>query len=73
MILFSSHSEEKLGQRKITRLKVLEALQSPDKTVKTYGDRMAAFKKVGKLYLKVIYKQEGKNLIIITQHWVEKI
>jgi hypothetical protein len=73
MIIFTEHSEEKLGQRNITRQKVLWVLQAPDKTVKTYGNRIAAFKKLGKLYLKVIYKNEGKDLIIITQHWVEKI
>jgi Domain of unknown function (DUF4258) len=72
MIIFTSHSEEKLNERKITRLQVIEALKKPDKIIRTYGNRVAAFKKLGKLYLKVIYRHEGKDLIIITQHWVEK-
>ncbi len=73
MIIFSEHSVQKLSQRNLTRQKVLEAFVKPDKIVKTYGNRTALLKKFGDLYLKVIYKQEGKNLIIITQHWVEKI
>ncbi len=73
MIIFTPHSEEKLHQRKLKRLQVIEVLRQPDKTVKSYGDRIIALKKLGKLYLKVIYKREGKNIIVITQHWVEKI
>ncbi len=73
MIVFTSHSEQKLDERNLKRLQVIEVLKNPDKTTKTHGNRIAAFKKLGKLYLKVIYKHEGKDLIVITQHWVEKI
>ena len=73
MIIFTEHSEQKLDERKLARLQVLEVLKKPDKTIKTYGNRIAAFKKFGELYLKVVYKREGKDAIIITQHWVEKI
>jgi hypothetical protein len=73
MVIFTSHSEAKLDERKLTRLQVLEVLDKPDKTMQSYGDRIASFKKLGKLYLKVIYKKEGRNLIIITQHWVKEM
>jgi hypothetical protein len=34
---------------------------------------MIAYKKFDKLYLKVVYKTENKDIIVITQHWTDKI
>ena len=73
MIIFTKHGLLKLAQRKIGKKFVLKTLSQPDYTKTSYGNRQMVFKKFGKLYLKVVFRKEGKNLIIITQHWVEKI
>lgn len=73
MIIFSDHALLKLEQRKMEKELVITALKSPDLTKPSYGDRQIAYKRFGKLYLKVIYRKEGDNLIIITQHWTDKM
>lgn len=73
MIIFTQHALLKLQQRNIKKNLVIKTLNEPDTTFATYGDRVASFKKFGKLYLKVIFRKEGRNIVVITQHWVEKI
>jgi hypothetical protein len=72
MIIFTQHSLLKLRQRSIKKQLVIKTLSAPDKVLETRGDRKAAFKKFGKLHLKVIFRREGKEVVVITQHWVEK-
>jgi len=62
----------KLKQRKISKALVREALKSPDYETSSYSGRIIAYKKFDKLYLKVVYKIEDSNIIVITQHWTEK-
>lgn len=73
MIIFTQHSLLKLHQRGLDRKLVLKALTNPDEVKQSYGKRLAAFKKFGKLYLKVIFIKENNNTFVITQHWVNKI
>jgi hypothetical protein len=73
MIIFTKHALLKLNQRKISKETVIETLKSPDFTCRSYSERMIAYKKFDKLYLKVIYKIENHNVIVITQYWTEKI
>ena len=70
-VVFSKHSLLKLGQRNISEQKVMGAIRNPDYVFPSYGDRKVAYKKFGKLYLKVIFKREKGNILIITQHWDE--
>ena len=72
MIIFSPHALLKLNQRNISIKSVKETLKSPDYNVFSYSGREMAYKKFGKLYLKVVYKKEEKNVVVITQHWTEK-
>ena len=72
MIVLTRHALLKLKQRGISLKLVLKTLKSPDYKFPGYSGRKIAYKKFGKLYLKVIYKIEGKNFIVITQHWDEK-
>ncbi len=73
MIIFSPHSLVKLEQRSLKKELVIETLTDPDSTKSSYGDRAIAFKKFGKLYLKVVFRKEGINIIVITQHWTDKL
>ncbi|MEK9135142.1 MAG: DUF4258 domain-containing protein [Patescibacteria group bacterium] len=72
MIIFTNHSLLKLKQRGISKIAVLGTLKFPDYKFSSYTERTIAYKKFDKLYLKVIYKIEDKDIIVITQHWEEK-
>ena len=72
MIIFTRHSLLKLEHRGISRLAVKKVLKSPDYKFSSYSNRRIAYKKIDRLYLKVVYKIEEGNIIVITQHWEEK-
>lgn len=72
MIIFSQHSLLKLKQRKISKEVVKRTLNSPDYKLPSYSGRMVAYKKFDNLYLKVIYRIEKGDIIVITQHWEKK-
>jgi hypothetical protein len=73
MIIFTVHSLLKLKQRKIPKRLVVEAVKNPDHACESHSNRKACFKKINELYLKVVYKNEANNTIVITQHWVKEI
>jgi len=73
MIIFTHHSLIKLQQRNIKKSAVVETLKNPNHIIKTYENRIVIFKKFGKLYLKVVFRKENKNTIVITQHWTSKL
>lgn len=73
MIIFSPHSLLKLQQRKLKKEQVIETLTDPDLVKPSYADRMVALKNFGKLNLKVVFRKEKGALIVITQHWVDKV
>lgn len=72
MIIFTRHSLLKLGQRGISKIIVKGTLSSPDHKINSYSNRLIAYKKFDGLYLKVVYKIEDGDAIVITQHWEEK-
>jgi len=72
MIIFTNHALLKLKQREILKSAVVRTLKSPDYTIPSYSGRIIAYKKFDKLYLKVVYKIEGLNIVVITQHWEKK-
>ena len=69
MIIFSTHSLVKSEQRNIRKELVVKAVNKPDYEFKGRGDRRIVYKKFSRIYLKVIFRKESKNIIIITQHW----
>jgi hypothetical protein len=73
MIFFTQHSLLKLEQRKISKGLVVEAIESPDYVSESYSDREIVYKKFSKFYLKVIYREERGNIIIVTQYWTKTI
>ena len=73
MIVFTRHAILKSGQRRISKSLIAKTLKNPDKVISTYGNRMAAFKKFRKLHLKVIFRKKNNDIVVITQHWVDKI
>ena len=72
MIIFTSHALLKLKQRGISGMAVKRALRSPNYEFSSYSGRRIIYKKFDKIYLKVIYKKEDDNIVVITQHWEKK-
>jgi len=72
MIIFTNHALLKLQQRRISKAAVTKTLKSPAHKFPSYSGRMVAYKKFDRTYLKVIYKLEGKDIVVITQHWEMK-
>jgi len=69
MIEFTVHAERKIKQRNLKKAWVKRTLKNPEFIVPSYGGRKIAYKKIGRLYLAVIFVKEEKNLFVITAHW----
>lgn len=69
MVKFTDHARRKIKQRNLKEVWVRKVLEKPDYTKPSYGNRKIAYRKIGKLYLAVIFVKEDDNLIVITAHW----
>lgn len=69
MIEFSDHVLRKMEQRKLHKEWILQVLNKPEQEKESYGDRTIAYRKIGKLYLAVVFKKEGTQITVITAHW----
>ncbi len=69
MVIFTNHAILKLNQRNISKKLVEATIKLPDYELSSYSNRKVSYKKFGKLYLKVVYRKGGGNIIIITQYW----
>ena len=71
-IIFSAHSLLKLKQRNIIKQKIIQTVKNPDVVLLSLLNRKMAYKKFGKLYLKVVFIEENDKTAIITQYWDEQ-
>jgi hypothetical protein len=65
-VYFSRHARRQMKWRRVTEAEVLKVLDAPDRVEETPGDRKNAFKLVASRLLKVTYKPEGVDLVVIT-------
>ena len=72
-IIFSDHARKQLKERKLDAKLIRLTVTYPNKMV-LYENKYFAYRKFGKLYLKVVFGKVAENMIIIiTQHFVKKI
>lgn len=71
--IFTDHSLLKLEHRHLTQDFVLRALEKAELVTSDAGNRQIAYKKVRKLYLKIVFRKENDKTIIITQYFTKKI
>lgn len=69
MIEFTKHAERKLKQRTLKKSWVVKTINRPDFTETGHTGRKVFYKKIGKLYLSVIFAREGDKTVVITAHW----
>lgn len=71
-IEFTRHALKKLKHRTLREQDVIKAILKPEKLVLD-KNRFNAFRKFGKLYLKVVFVRLGDVAIVITQHLTDKL
>ena len=69
MIEFTDHALRKIVQRNLKKAWVKETLDKPEYIYPSYQNREIAYRKIGKLYLAVVFIREGKDMIILTAYW----
>lgn len=69
MIEFTTHARRKIRQRNLREIWVIETLEKPDFTRASYKGREIAYKRRGKVHLKVVFVGEGDKIIVLTAHF----
>jgi hypothetical protein len=73
-IEFSRHSVDQLKVRsRITRSMVLDAINKPDKVLRSYRGRQLYRKKIGEEFLEIVAVKEDNKLVVITQYFLERL
>jgi len=70
-IIFTKHALQKLQERQIPKRSVIETVLRPDQLVAD-GLKSYAFRRFGRICLKVIFVRDGNLIKIITQHFVDE-
>ena len=69
MIEFTDHAQRKIVQRNLKKSWINETLNKPEYSYTSYANREIAYKKIGKLYLAVVFVREKGNMVVLTAHW----
>jgi hypothetical protein len=69
VIEFTDHALRKMFQRNLKKAWVRETLSKPEYAYQSYQNREIAYRKIGKLYLAVVFVREEKGLVVLTAHW----
>ena len=65
-IYFSRHVKRQMKWREIEEGEIKDTVLYPEKVENSIKDRKNAFKHIGSKWLKVTFKQESDNMVIIT-------
>lgn len=71
-VIFTRHALEKLRERQIPKALVLQTIDGCEKMVYEQG-YYYAFRKWKHRYIKVIFKREGKTIVVITHYFVDHL
>ena len=73
LIEYIEHALLRIKQRRIPKRVIEETIQIPDSKVNTYQNRIAAIKKYGDKFLKVIYEKDKNKTLVITAYWTRRL
>ena len=65
-VYFSRHARRQMKWRRVTEAEVLRVLDSPTRVEDSSADRKNAYKLIDARLLKVTYKYERSDIIVIT-------
>ena len=69
IVEITNHARRKIKQRNLREDWVRKTVEKPDFVRKSYGNRQLAYRRIGKLYLKVVFVQEGQTIVVLTSHF----
>lgn len=72
MIIYTKHAKEMLLVRSIPKNLTDKCAVNPDYVLPGDYNRKIYLKDFGVNYLKLVVSEEGKNIVIITVHWLDK-
>lgn len=62
------HALQKMGERELSADEVIEAIQDPDDVVPGRLGRKIAYKKRGEYWLRVIFEDDPRRVLVITAY-----
>ena len=65
---FHPHALIKMGERELSADEIIDALQHPDDVVPAKRGRQCAYKKRGDYWLRVIFEEHERRLLVITTY-----
>ena len=71
-VQFTNHAEEKLSERDIDKEIVTTIIRNPDERLLGRDDTIIAQKEVGGKMLRVVFREEQNDYIVITAYFTEK-
>lgn len=73
LIEFTNHANRKIKQRNLKEKWVKETIFKSEFVKSSYQNRQLAFKRYGKLYLKVVFVKKNDKIIVLTAHFEKGI
>jgi len=71
-IVFSNHVILQLKERHISKIRVKEAVENPDKILPSFMNRRLRQKEFGGNILEVVTVTEGSRITIITAYYIQE-
>ena len=65
-IVIDRHAKRRMKWRRISLEEIKAVLETPDKTEKSYHDKINVFKTIGRKNVRVTYKMEKKVIVVIS-------
>ena len=65
-IYFSRHARRQMKWRKVSATEAIAVLELPDREEKSTGNKINAYKLVDNRTLKVTYKRDGSDIVVVT-------
>lgn len=69
--IYTSHAEERMKERRISKESIEKAIRKPDVVSATRFGRKIARKLIRNKLLKIVYEEENDNYTIITAYYTQ--
>jgi len=73
IIEYTEHAVFRMRHRRISKVNVEDAIQSPDLSFVSRIRRLAVVKKYGDKFLKVIYEKSNDKITVVTVYWTRRL
>lgn len=70
---YLDHALRRMRQRGVARRQVKETVEKPENVFAGRLGKKVAFKRYGDRFLKVIYGEEDKEIVVVTAYWTRRM